>query len=100
MGRLDMGVRGERVQREGTPIRREVDTVCLITPIIEAIWRSASDFDKIELHLIRVLQTLITERSVSRAAMPAQLAAGGERPAQAAACAHRRSAAGARSATA
>ena len=28
-----------------------------------------SDFDKIELHLIRVLQTLITERSVSRAAM-------------------------------
>ena len=27
------------------------------------------DFDKIELHLIRVLQTLITERSVSRAAM-------------------------------
>ena len=26
-------------------------------------------FDKIELHLIRVLQTLITERSVSRAAM-------------------------------
>jgi DNA-binding transcriptional LysR family regulator len=28
-----------------------------------------ADFDKIELHLIRVLQTLITERSVSRAAM-------------------------------
>ena len=28
-----------------------------------------NDFDKIELHLIRVLQTLITERSVSRAAM-------------------------------
>ncbi len=27
------------------------------------------DFDKIELHLIRVLQTLITERSVSRAAV-------------------------------
>ena len=30
---------------------------------------SRSDFDKIELHLIRVLKTLITERSVSRAAM-------------------------------
>ncbi len=29
----------------------------------------AGGFDKIELHLIRVLQTLITERSVSRAAM-------------------------------
>jgi len=28
-----------------------------------------ADFDKIELHLIRVLQTLISERSVSRAAM-------------------------------
>ena len=28
-----------------------------------------AEFDKIELHLIRVLQTLITERSVSRAAM-------------------------------
>jgi DNA-binding transcriptional LysR family regulator len=28
-----------------------------------------ADFDKIELHLIRVLHTLITERSVSRAAM-------------------------------
>lgn len=28
-----------------------------------------TEFDKIELHLIRVLQTLITERSVSRAAM-------------------------------
>ena len=28
-----------------------------------------ADFAKIELHLIRVLQTLITERSVSRAAM-------------------------------
>ena len=31
-----------------------------------------ADFDKIELHLIRVLQTLITERSVSRAAMRLQ----------------------------
>ena len=30
------------------------------------------DFDKIELYLIRVLQTLITERSVSRAAMRLQ----------------------------
>ena len=28
-----------------------------------------ADFDKIELHLIRVLHTLITERSVSRAAL-------------------------------
>ena len=28
-----------------------------------------ADFDKIELYLIRVLKTLITERSVSRAAM-------------------------------
>ena len=31
-----------------------------------------AEFDKIELHLIRVLQTLITERSVSRAAMRLQ----------------------------
>src|SRR5580765_8459505 len=30
------------------------------------------DFDKIELYLIRVLKTLITERSVSRAAMRLQ----------------------------
>src|SRR4030095_11880658 len=32
------------------------------------------EFDKIEVHLIRVLQTLITERSVSRAAMKLQSA--------------------------
>src|SRR6185436_11618291 len=31
-----------------------------------------ADFDKIELHLIRVLHTLITERSVSRAALRLQ----------------------------
>ncbi len=31
-----------------------------------------ADFDKIELYLIRVLKTLITERSVSRAAMRLQ----------------------------
>ena len=31
-----------------------------------------TDFDKIELHLIRVLHTLITERSVSRAALRLQ----------------------------
>jgi DNA-binding transcriptional LysR family regulator len=30
------------------------------------------DFDKIEIFLIRVLKTLITERSVSRAAMRLQ----------------------------
>jgi DNA-binding transcriptional LysR family regulator len=33
-----------------------------------------AEFDKIEVHLIRVLQTLITERSVSRAAMKLQSA--------------------------
>ena len=33
---------------------------------------SRSEFDKIELHLIRVLHTLITERSVSRAALRLQ----------------------------
>ena len=31
-----------------------------------------TEFDKIELHLIRVLHTLITERSVSRAALRLQ----------------------------
>ena len=69
MGRLDMGVRGERVQREGTPIRCEVDTVCLDNTYHRSNMAERNDFDKIELHLIRVLQTLITERSVSRAAM-------------------------------
>ena len=54
-------------------------------------------FRKIELHLIRVLQTLISERSVSRAAMRLrQQPAPGERPAAAAARPHRRRAAGAR----
>ena len=54
-------------------------------------------FGKIELHLIRVLQTLISERSVSRAAM--RLGSNqppGERAAAAPARAHRRRAAGAR----
>ena len=37
--------------------------------MMSARMTTRADFDKIELYLIRVLQTLITERSVSRAAM-------------------------------
>ena len=38
----------------------------------EALMTQRAEFDKIELYLIRVLKTLITERSVSRAAMRLQ----------------------------
>ena len=56
-----------------------------------------ADFDKIELYLVRVLHTLITERSVSRAAhAAAEHATGRQRAAEAAARADRRPAAGAR----
>ncbi len=55
-----------------------------------------AEFDKIELHLIRVLHTLITERSVSRAALNLQQhATRRQRPAEAPARADRRPVAGA-----